>query len=220
MKKAGAAVVKVFMSEHYKIEKYVCWNCKETLIGTVPLFCSACEKIQPPFPVDHFTRLGLPRSFDQGMHALEKVYFMLQNQLHPDRFIKKDDTERKLSLQQTISVNESYEIVKSPLKRAEYLLSLQGITVNKDGAGVKPSQSLLEESLESRAALEEAGNVDEVHAMAVKTAEQRMQCMDDIRDGFLQGDLQGVAQLTIRLRYLEKLNEEIKAKQHRLTNGT
>ncbi len=186
-----------------------CWNCN-TPLGATDLFCQLCAKIQPPAQTDHFTRLSMPHDFDLGIKKLEVAYFSMQTKLHPDRFTAKSEKEKLFSMQQSMSVNEAYEALKSPLSRAEYLLKLEGIIVNADNSTVKPSQELLMESLEAREALSNAKTPEDIRQITIENMEHRLEAIDSIKQNFIDRKFEDAAQNTIRLRYLEKLNEEIK----------
>ncbi|MCE3231953.1 MAG: molecular chaperone protein containing DnaJ domain [Rickettsiaceae bacterium] len=191
-----------------------CWSCSAEVSGSI--FCPSCKKIQPSGPINHFIRLGMPIDFEIGAKNLEVAYFGLQRQLHPDLFVNKSDKEKSFSMQQTIDLNTAFETLKSPLKRAEYMLSLQGITVNSDNATVKPSQEILLESLETREQLENATTSDDLRTMSVSAAESRLQAIDEIKEYLAQEKLEDAAQSAIKLRYLEKLIQEIKTKGNSL----
>lgn len=195
-----------------KNSKQKCWNC-ESALSAKDLFCTVCKSVQPVFQVDHFTKLGMSISFEIGYKNLEVAYFALQRKLHPDLFINKSEKEKTLSLQQTMALNEAFDVLKSPLKRAEYILAMEGLIVNKDGQGIKPSQELLIESLDMRERLHEIKNKEDLRNVAVEAAEERLKCIDTIKDNFSKGKLENAAQNTIRLRYLEKLVEEVKIKE-------
>jgi molecular chaperone HscB len=189
-----------------------CPNCKKT-IAHRDVFCPACKHIQPPSQADYFSKLGVAHDFEIGAKNLEVAYFALQRQLHPDLFINKSEKEKSLSMQQTMDINKAYETLKSPLSRAEYLLSLQGIIVNKDNSSsLRPSPEILMESLDAREALENANTPEENREIAVRTADERIACIDTIKAALSAGELEKAAQNTIRLRYIEKLTEEIKKK--------
>lgn len=54
---------------------------------------------------------------------LDRRYKDLQRQLHPDKFSTKSDLERERSEEASALVNEAFSTLKSPLKRAEYIVS-------------------------------------------------------------------------------------------------
>lgn len=189
-----------------------CWQCgNEFELGS--LFCPACKTIQPPSDIDHFTRLGLDKKFEIGEKILDVAYFSKQRLLHPDLFVRKSDREKKFSMGHAVDLNDAYEILKSPLKRAEYLLKLEGIIVNQDNSqSVKPSQALLLESLDMREELDNIKDEVRLRVFAIKVADAKMACIDEIKRQLDEKELNGATQNTTRLRYLEKLIEEIKKK--------
>ena len=109
-----------------------CWKC-DSEIKKTELFCVNCNVVLPPSDDNHFERLNVPVDFEIGRKNLEVAYFSMQRRLHPDLFVAKSDREKMFSAQQTMVLNEAYEALKSPLSRAEYILSLNGFIVNKDG---------------------------------------------------------------------------------------
>jgi molecular chaperone HscB len=190
-------------------KKLKCWHCASPL-SEADLFCPSCSKIQPPGQIDHFIRLSMPYDFDLGIKNLEVSYFSLQTKLHPDRFAQKSEKEKLFSMQQSMSINEAYTIIRNPLFRAEYMLALQGIIVNTDNSNVKPSQDILLESMKDRERLEQSRTDDEMRALKIETLEAQLSAIDAIKHGFIESKLEEAAQNTIKLRYLEKLIEEMR----------
>lgn len=76
------------------------------------------------FTKDYFALFGLPATFAVEAEELSERYLALQQNLHPDRFADASDQEKRLSMQASIRVNEAYRVLKDPLSRARYLLSL------------------------------------------------------------------------------------------------
>ena len=75
----------------------------------------------PPPP-----RCCRPRTFDLDAATLERAYKRLQTGLHPDKFATAGPEERAHSAEQSARVNAAYAILKSPLRRARYLVRGQG----------------------------------------------------------------------------------------------
>ncbi len=65
--------------------------------------------------------------FELDANVLKAHYLKLQKQAHPDRFVASGAHERRLSVQWSSRINDAYQVLKSDLKRAVYLLQLQGI---------------------------------------------------------------------------------------------
>lgn len=189
-----------------------CWKCEsEVEIGN--LFCPSCKTIQQPAEMDHFTRLGLDKKFEIGEKILDVAYFSKQRLLHPDLFVRKSDQEKKFSMAHAVDLNDAYEILKSPLKRGEYLLKLEGIIVNQDSPqSIKPSQGMLLESLEMREELDSINDKNELRTFAIKVNDTKMACIEEIKNNIEISNLHDAAHNVIRLRYLEKIIDETKKK--------
>src|SRR5262249_27402541 len=74
--------------------------------------------------MDPFATLGLPRRYEIDMQELETRYRELQKALHPDKHAGASASQRRLSLERAIQVNEAYRVLKDDLKRAEALVAL------------------------------------------------------------------------------------------------
>jgi molecular chaperone HscB len=152
----------------------------------------------------------MPHDFDLGIKKLEVEYFAMQMKLHPDRFAQKSQQEKIFSMQQSMSINEAFETLKHTLARAEYMLKLHGFIVNADNSTHKPSQEILLENMEARERLADSTSPEEIRALAIESADAKFCIIDAIKQNFIHGKLEEAAQNTIKLRYLEKLIEEIK----------
>lgn len=169
-------------------------------------FCETCQAVQPPGQVDHFARLGLARAFALDVAELESCYLALQRRLHPDRFASRGARERALSMQQATSLNDAYQTLRSPLRRAEYLLALAGVAASESDAEV------LMEALEDREALAEADDVG-ASALAETAGKRREACIAALATAFDRGRLGEAGQLSGRLAYLDKFINEARTRR-------
>jgi len=192
-----------------------CWSCKGP-VSVAALFCPTCKAVQAPASVDHFMRLGVERTFDMDVPALDRLYFDLQRQLHPDRFATKAPKEKALSQQQATALNDAYETLKDPLKRADYLVHLLGVNVMPEGCNLVQDQSILIEAMEMREKLMMADTMEALNAIQRETKVE----IDDVLIGlslaFKGGDIEGACQLTTRLKYLDKMMGEVRQGRARL----
>jgi molecular chaperone HscB len=193
----------------------MCWSCNAPVDAAAP-FCAACGKVQPPGASDHFTRLGLPTGFTVDRAELDKRYFALQRQLHPDRFATASARERAISQSQAVSLNDAYETLKDPLRRASYLLKLHGAAPASDEHTVK-DPALLMEQMERREALAEAGSAAEVDAVMRSAAADAAASETTVAAAFAADDLAKAASETTRLKYLVKLVDEARARKSKFT---
>ncbi|WP_142849705.1 Fe-S protein assembly co-chaperone HscB [Telmatospirillum sp. J64-1] len=192
-----------------------CWSCKGPVAGRA-LFCSTCGAIQGPGNLDHFTRLGLPRRFAVEQAELDRQYFGFQRRLHPDRFATRSPREKALSQVQATALNEAYNTLKDPLKRAAYLLRLSGRKVDVESAGTIDDPQLLMESMEMREALAEADSVEEVSRHLSEAEANIADSHKDLAAAFAADDLDEAGRLVTRLKYLGKLADEARQRRAKL----
>ena len=157
---------------------------------------------------DHFTCLGLTRSFALDGAVLEKAYFAAQRQFHPDRFATRPAAERLEALQQATAINEAYEVLKSVRGRAEHLLALAGHTVPGGNGTTVSDPALLMEALEWREALADAEDAAAVDAVREEARARIAGLVADLGAAFAAGNHEHAAGLVLSLTYIEKLADE------------
>jgi len=193
-----------------------CWSCKGPVDCGTP-FCPICIAVQPPGQADHFARLGIVASFDLDDATLDRCYFDLLRLLHPDRFATRTPCERMLSQQQATSVNDAYETLRDPLKRAAYLAGLQGGDPLAEEGTMAPDPELLMETMEKREALAEADTIEAVDALAAVAVDESRACVGALSAAFAVNDLDGACRHVVRLKFLRKLGEEARGRRAVLT---
>ena len=189
-----------------------CWSCKGP-VAAQALFCHTCGAIQAPGQLDRFQRLGLEPGFDIDLDAVEKRYLGFQRAIHPDRFAARPAKERAFAEAQAVALNEAYETLKDPLRRAAYLLSLKGLdaAVSKDETVRDPE--LLVEAMEAREALMEATSMAKVEKLQAKAGADAIAILSELSGAFAADDLKAANRLTTRLKYLRKYLEETRARR-------
>lgn len=101
---------------------------------------------------NYFDLFGLPVGFVLDTDELSGRYRELQRVVHPDRYANASEQEKRLALQQATQVNEAFEALRDPLRRAIYLLQLQGVDTNQETATTRDSDFLMQQ-MEMREAL-------------------------------------------------------------------
>jgi len=104
-----------------------------------------------------FEIFGLAVEFHLNTQQLTDRYRELQKTVHPDRFANSSDRDRRLAVQQAANINEAFSVLKSPLKRARYILILAGIDFDDEKETTQDPEFLMEqiELRESIAAIRE-----------------------------------------------------------------
>ena len=157
----------------------------------------------------HFELFGLPPAFSLDLQALERAYREIQSRVHPDRFAQAGDAERRASLQWTSRVNEGFEVLKNPVKRASHLLALHGVDVAFETNTAMPPEFLMQQ-MELREKLEEARDSSSLDKLRqdLLSARQKLESeIGDTIDG--RRDYRSGADLVRKLQFLHRLDEEI-----------
>ena len=79
-----------------------------------------------------FEIFAIPVAWQVDSSQLQSKYLKLQQEFHPDRYASSGDTEKRLAVQTASLINQAYDTLKSPLKRAQYLLELKQIDASQD----------------------------------------------------------------------------------------
>ncbi|WP_216782434.1 Fe-S protein assembly co-chaperone HscB [Candidatus Profftia tarda] len=77
--------------------------------------------------MNYFTLFGLPVCYLLDGNLLASRYKALQRKFHPDRHTNNHAYEHMQAIAYAATINNAYQTLKSPLKRAQYILSLQGL---------------------------------------------------------------------------------------------
>jgi len=165
--------------------------------------------------MDHFARLGLPAALDLEPAALDRAYFALQRQWHPDRFVAKPPDERAKASVEAAALNDAYRTLKDPLSRAVYFAELKGVDLPGDGKTID-DPDLLMEAMEAREALHEAATADAVDALAAQARRDAQEALKGLASLFLHEDKPAIRKALLRLRYLDKFAEEARARRMNL----
>jgi molecular chaperone HscB len=104
---------------------------------------------------DHFELFGLPPRFKIDPDALERAYKDVQSRVHPDRFAAGTAAERRVAMQWATRANEAYTTLRSPQKRAAYLVERAGVPINAETNTAMPPAFLMQQ-MEWREALDDA----------------------------------------------------------------
>jgi molecular chaperone HscB len=114
---------------------------------------------------DYFETFGLERRLGLDVAALQRRFYELSRQWHPDFHQGAPSAEQARALEASARVNAAYRALRDPIARVEYLIRLEEGRETREGALGKPKApaTLLAEMFEIQEALEEAraGALDE-----------------------------------------------------------
>ena len=159
-----------------------------------------------------FELFGLPVRFQVDAGQLDRAYRELQSSVHPDRFVNAPEAERRVSMQQATQVNEAYQTLKNPVRRAAYLLAQHGIDPEFETNTAMPAEFLIEQ-MAWREAIEEASvsaDARELDHLSSRLGSELKHMYAEIgRQIDESGDFGGAADTVRKLMFLEKLGMEI-----------
>ncbi len=116
----------------------------------------------------YFEVFSLPTKLALDTASLEKAFYKLSRDFHPDRFASKSAEEQAEATEKSSHLNDAYRALRDPIRRTEYLLELEGVELEEQSvkateaaraAGTQKKQivppDLLEEAFELNMQLEE-----------------------------------------------------------------
>ena len=116
-----------------------------------------------------FELFQLPVQFAQPRALIDARWKELQREAHPDKFAAQGAAAQRLAMQWSVRINEAYQRLKDPLKRASYLCELHGARINAENNTAMPPAFLIQQ-MEWREALEDAGTLAQLEAIAEETS--------------------------------------------------
>ena len=102
-----------------------------------------------------FELFGLTQQFAQDRSTVDARWKSLQREAHPDKFAAQGAAAQRVAMQWSVRINEAYQRLKDPLKRAAYLCELGGAPINAHSNTAMPATFLMQQ-MEWRESLEEA----------------------------------------------------------------
>lgn len=163
---------------------------------------------------NHFQLFGLAQSYQIDIAQLDQQYRALQAQVHPDKSAHLPDAEQRMAMQRATLVNEAYQTLRSPLRRARYLLSLYGVDTQEENNTVMPLDFLMVQ-MEWREAVVEAQQAKDAAALDKLEAQMKRETRELEAQLAVKIDAEkdyaAAAGVVRKLRFMEKLAEEIHA---------
>jgi molecular chaperone HscB len=145
--------------------------------------------------------------FNVDIRALQKEFFALQQQSHPD-------VSTDASLPESSYINKAYTTLRDPLQRAQYLLSLRGIDVAGDERTIFEDDGerggLLMEVMEANEQIDEAESEGDLEPLKKRNDERVAESVKALEEAFAKDDVEVATKETVRLRYWVNIGETLK----------
>jgi molecular chaperone HscB len=159
-----------------------------------------------------FELFQIPMQFAQDRAVLDTRWKELQREAHPDKFAAQGVAAQRIAMQWSVRINEAYQRLKDPLRRASYLCELHGAPIHAEKNTAMPTDFLLQQ-MQWREALEEAKTVqdlEEIASQANDRGREQLSKIEQILD--VNKDFAAAAQRVRSLMFIERFSSEVDAR--------
>lgn len=159
-----------------------------------------------------FELFDLPVQFAQDSVVLDARWKDLQREAHPDKFAAQGAAALRLAMQWSVRINEAYQRLKNPLKRAMYLCELHGAPIEAESNTAMPADFLVQQ-MQWREALEDADgieNLDEIASQAMSSKGEQLSKIEQLLD--VEKDFTAAARQVRGLMFIERFASEVDAR--------
>ncbi len=178
------------------------------LRGIIPGL-SSVSRLGVNLQSDDFGLFGLVQQFAQDRSAIDDRWKELQREAHPDRFAAQGAAAQRIAMQWSVRINEAYQRLKDPLKRAAYLCELNGAPVNAENNTAMPSDFLMQQ-MEWREGLDDASSLEDVQKISESVMLGRQTTLLKCEQMLDQGhDFQGAVGQVRALMFIERFAYDV-----------
>ncbi|WP_198022288.1 Fe-S protein assembly co-chaperone HscB [Candidatus Odyssella acanthamoebae] len=152
-----------------------------------------------------FETFGLSPKYNIDLLDLENRHRRALSFVHPDLFVTKTAQERTAAASLAVKFNESYQILKDPLKRAAELLKSHGVEVPGENGKTVGHSTLLVRVMQWREELASYRFEKELTKLETELKKR----LDFVKSAFDGSDADSLPYLYLEFVYLTKILEEI-----------
>ena len=146
--------------------------------------------------------------FNIDLDRLQKSYRIIQAEIHPDKFVSGSQIEKNQSLIKSTEVNDAYQTLKNPIKRARYLIKIN-LNSEENNSTLTPSflmqQMEWEEHLESIS--EQKSELEKFRLLINGEYQKNLSNLESVCDKDKNWD--GAMGILNEIQFIDKLNYKI-----------
>jgi len=159
-----------------------------------------------------FELFGLPETFAQDSAAIDARWKDLQREVHPDKFAAQGASAQRVAMQWSVRVNEAYQRLRNPLKRAAYLCERRGAPIDAESNTAMPGEFLIQQ-MAWREELEEANSEGDLERVNAELAQARSDAFTRIGQLLDEtGDAAAAARQVRKLMFIERFAHDVEAR--------
>ncbi|MGL4229812.1 MAG: Fe-S protein assembly co-chaperone HscB [Casimicrobium sp.] len=161
--------------------------------------------------MNYFENFDLLPTFAIDQKGLASRFREIQSTTHPDRFASASDAEKRVAMEKATEVNDAYQTLRDPVRRAMYLLWLKNVN-GMDEKNTSMPHDFLVEQIEWREAIADAKLKEDTDRLDEMNTELQS-IMDSLGSTFsaaYEGNhLPTATTLARKMRFMQKLIEEV-----------
>jgi molecular chaperone HscB len=163
-----------------------------------------------------FELFDVPATFAQDRALLDSRWKQLLREAHPDRVAAQGAVAQRVAMQWSVRINEAYQRLKNPIKRASYLCKLNGVTIDAEHNTAMPSDFLMQQMAwrEQLDDTRDAAGLQSLHDEVDDAYRRGLSSLDWLIDE--KGDFVQAAAQVRALMFIERFGEDVEARLDRL----
>ena len=166
-----------------------------------------------------FELFELPTQFELNRAQLDAHWKALQQQVHPDQFALQGPAEKRLAMQWSVRVNEAYQRLKNPLRRAAYLCELHGAPLHAEDNTSMPAEFLMQQ-MQWREDLDEAHTVAALTSLQTDINDAKQQALQRCAQSLdVDKDWLAAVQEVRALMFIKRFEEDLNNRLDRLEDA-
>lgn len=164
--------------------------------------------------MNYFALFSLTEQYDIDLDLLNSKYFSMQQSHHPDLTLNEKEKNDKSN--KSAKINEAYKTLKDDYLRAKYLLMING--ENIDDSKNKLSLDWLENIFQQFENISHI-SLSDLEKKSRSTLDEKNNLIQKLSDSFRNNNLSQAVDLTIKLKYLTNISNNIKLRLKNAVNS-
>ena len=159
-----------------------------------------------------FELFAVPAAFAQDRAVIDARWKELQREAHPDRFAAQGAAAQRVAMQWSVRINEAYQRLKDPVRRASYICELHGAPVNAENNTAMPADFLMQQ-MAWREALDDVDGTAALDTLQAEVEAARALALSSL-DWLIdeKGDYPAAVQQVRALMFIERFGQDVEAK--------
>jgi molecular chaperone HscB len=163
--------------------------------------------------MNYFQLFNLPQTFALDVALLKVRYQDLLSTVHPDKFAHASQAEKMQAVVKSSQINDAFQCLKVPIRRAEHLLMLAGFVLNDEATTLQASDFLMQqmEWREQLAVIRAQGDLNDLMTFGELIQQSNKQFEAELSRLLQQSQWSSAYAVVLKLKFIIKLQQELAA---------